>query len=244
MSSVTNLAADTTESADQAARSLHQRLMTSGHERPEGDRCPICFDLIELPTHEHSMLNTCCMKTVCNGCDLAATQRGFNNRCPFCRTHLPDDDASQLAMIQKRVSKGDADAIDLLGDSYYHGDLGLAKDVSRAIEQWTEAAELGSIDAHYSLGDRYYYGDGVEKDEPRGIRHLQQAAMEGCALSRHGLGIAEHENRNYQLAVHHFMISAKMGYERSLNAIKIMFKKGQATKAQYAEALLGYQDAV
>ena len=40
------------------------------------------------------------------------------------------------------------------------------------------------------------------------------------------------------------MISTKMGYEESLTKIKDMFMKGHATKAQYAEALRGYQDAV
>ena len=40
------------------------------------------------------------------------------------------------------------------------------------------------------------------------------------------------------------MISAKMGNEKSLNRIKEMFKEGHATKAQYAEALLEYRDAV
>ena len=35
-----------------------------------------------------------------------------------------------------------------------------------------------------------------------------------------------------------------MGYEKSLNWIKKVFKEGHATKAQYAEALLGYRDAV
>ena len=39
------------------------------------------------------------------------------------------------------------------------------------------------------------------------------------------------------------MISAKMGYEVSLKAIKEMFVKGVATKGQYAEALRGYGDA-
>ena len=40
------------------------------------------------------------------------------------------------------------------------------------------------------------------------------------------------------------MISAKMGFEKSLNNIKKMFMDGHATKAQYAEALIGYRDAV
>ncbi|EJK75694.1 hypothetical protein THAOC_02574 [Thalassiosira oceanica] len=238
------------ESADQAARSLHHRLMASGHERPEGHTCPICFDLIELPMGQHSKINVCCMKSVCDGCILAAHRRGMNDRCPFCRTPLPRDDASLLAMIQKRVNKGDAavrkgdaEAFSFLGGKYFQGRLGLTKDVSRAIELWTEAAELGSIDAHYSLGDSYYYGEGVEKDKSRGIHHWQQAALEGDVESRHMLGAVEYNNGNYQLAVQHWMISAKMGFEKPLNAIKDMFKEGHATKAQYAEALLGYRDA-
>ena len=132
----------------------------------------------------------------------------------------------------------------LLGDKYYFGELGLTKDAPRAIVLWTEAAELGSLDAHYNLGRAYYHGDGVEEDKPRSIHHWQQAAMKGNVLSRHNLSAAEAIKGNYDLAVLHWMISAKMGYEMSLNGIKEMFKEGHATKAQYAEALRGYGDAV
>ncbi|EJK69330.1 hypothetical protein THAOC_09422, partial [Thalassiosira oceanica] len=236
-------AADLAESAG-LARNLERALMSSGHERPEGDVCPICFDLIEFPIVRHSKIKTCCMKRVCNGCILEARQRGMGDRCPFCRTPLPDNDASALARIQKRVSKGDADAIKVLGDWYYHGKLGLAKDVSRAIELWTQAAELGSLEAHMKLGLTYYKGVGVEEDKPRGIQYWQQAAMKGHVMCRHGLGAVDHDNGNYELAVQHWMISAKMGDEDSLNEIKRLFMKGHATKAQYAEALLAYRDAV
>ena len=67
-------------------------------------------------------------------------------------------------MAQKRVDKGDAEAAKVLGDQYYRGDLGLARDVTRAIELWTKAAELGSIDAHYDLGRVHYNG---EEDKQR-----------------------------------------------------------------------------
>ena len=230
--------------AEPAALTLEQRLMASGHERPERDTCPICFDLIELPMGEHSKLKACCLKLVCNGCILAAEQRGMYDSCPFCRTLLPDDDASQLVMIRKRVEKGDAGAIAGLGDAYYHGFLGLVKDVPRAIELYTEAAELGLAAVHHSLGVVYYFGEGVKEDKPRGVRHWQQAAVKGDALSRYNLGCVEKYNGNYELAVQHLMISAKMGYEKSLNNIKKMFKEGHATKAQYAQALIGYRDAV
>ena len=65
-----------------------------------------------------------------------------------------------------------------------------------------------------------------------------------CVESGDGLGVAEFEGGNYKLAVQRRLISAKMGYEKSLNAIQEMFMTGQATKEQYAEALRGYQTAV
>ena len=228
-----------------AAAQYLERLLNEGHERWEGNACTICFLLIELPMGKHSMINVCCMKRVCNGCILMAErQRGINSRCPFCRTPFTNDEASQLAMVQKRAEKGDDEAIHFLSLKYYHGSMGLTKNLPRAIELWTKAAELGSLDAHYHLGHSYCYGDGVEQDKPRAIRHWQQAAMKGDVESRHGLGVVEEIKGNYDLAVQNFMISAKMGYEGSLNAIKQRFKEGRATKAQYAEALFGYQDAV
>ena len=226
-----------------AARYL-ERLLTEGHERWEGEACTICYLYVGFPMNDHAKMKACCMKLVCNGCILAASRRGMNNKCPFCRTLLPADDASMLAMVQKRAEKGDAEAINFLGQKHYHGSLGLAKDVPRAIKLWTEAAELGSIDAHYALGQTYYTGDGTEEDKPRGIHHWQQAAMKGQVDSRHNLGCVEFNNENYDLAVQHLMISAKMGDEVSLNEIKEMFMEGQATKAQYAAALRGYGDAV
>ncbi|EJK46635.1 hypothetical protein THAOC_34687 [Thalassiosira oceanica] len=68
--------------------------------------------------------------------------------------------------------------------------------------------------------------------------------MKGNVRSRYNLGITEYENGNYDLALQHWMISAKMGYEYSLSNIKEMFMNGHAAKAQYAEALIGYRDAV
>ncbi|EJK77705.1 hypothetical protein THAOC_00443 [Thalassiosira oceanica] len=147
-------------------------------------------------------------------------------------------------MIQKRVCKRDVEAIYQLGNQYFHGGLGFTNDVPRAIELWTEAAELGSVDAHRDLGVVHYNGDDVQQDKPRGVRQFQEAAMKGDVESRHSLGFAELENGNYELAVRHCMISAKMGHEKSLNVIKEMFMGGEATKAQYADALRGYGDAM
>ena len=164
--------------------------------------------------------------------------------CPFCRTPCPKGDTVKLALIRKRVDAKDPKATEYLASAYYSENNGLQQDIPRAMELWTEAARLGDSNAHYRLGFRYCNGKDVQQDVARSIRHYQHAAIKGHSTSRHNLGYLEYRSGNHELAVRHWMISAKMGYELSLNGIKDMFMKGLATKAQYAEALRGYQDAV
>ncbi|EJK57479.1 hypothetical protein THAOC_22469 [Thalassiosira oceanica] len=220
-----------------------EELYGQGHERPEGDFCPICTLPIPLPMGDHSGINACCMKRVCHGCILAAQNRGMFE-CPFCRTPTTQDNTSLLAMAQKRVDKKDPAAILFLGDQYCHGKLGLDRDVQRSIEIFTEAAELGSIEAHVKLGSQYFDGEGVAQDMEKAFNHFEVAAKKGHLGARHNLGLHEGKNGNYKRAVRHWLISAKMGEGNSLKMIKKMFSGGVATKEQYAEALRGYQESV
>ena len=227
-----------------AAELEDERLFNQGHERPERGFCPICTLPIPWPMGGHSSFNVCCMKLICKGCDWAAEKRGMHD-CPFCRTPYPGNDASKLAMIQARVEKKDPAAIHHLGQKYYYGELGLKKDLRKAVELWTEAAELGSLGALYHLGMVYYNGNGVQEDKAKGLEFFQKAAMQGDVGSRYNLGSYEIGKGNHDRAVRHFLISAKMGDEDSIENIKeYYFMAGIATEEQYAEALKGYQDAV
>ena len=226
-----------------AAELEDERLYSQGLERMEGDFCPICTLPIQLRMEAHSVFNPCCMKKICKGCDLTAKKRGIDD-CPFCRTRLPDNDADALAMSHARMAKKDPQAFSFLAGQYYYGNLGLQKDMQRAVELWTEAAELGSNDALFGLGNAYFNGDGVQQDIAKADELYRKAAMQGHVVSRNNLGCDEMEKGNYDRAVRHWLISAKMGYKDSLEAIKRMLIGGEATKEQYAEALRGYQDAV
>ena len=219
-------------------------LMNSGHELHESFTCLLCWLPIALPIRKHSLFKVCCMKLVCKGCLLALHRRGMQEKCPFCRTPEPKSDAARLALVQKRASAKDPVVIESIATAYYMGSYGLQQDIPWAIELWTEAARVGNLIAQCNLGCRYYYGKDVEQDVARGISHMQHAAIQGQPSSRYDLGYHEYENVNHELAVRHWMISAKMGYEISLDAIKIMFTRGHATEAQYAEALRSYQNAV
>ena len=157
------------------------------------------------------------MKRVCDGWILTAQQWGMYN-CTFCRMRFPCDQASALAMIQKR-GKSDAAAMHVLGDEYYGGTVGLAKSVPRAIELKTKTLGLGL--GSICAGPTYFTG------------HLSLAAgrNESTRDKQAQTWLSEYKRGNYNLAVQH-MISAKMGYEKSLDEIKDMFIKGHATKAQ------------
>ena len=162
-----------------AAELKDEQLYSQGHERPEGDFCPICTLPMPLPMHEHAAFNVCCMKRICHGCGVAARKRGMFD-CAFCRTPHPGNDvAKAIAMVRKRVEKKDPDAILFMGNTYCNAELGLQKDARKAIELWTEAAELGSLAALCNLGVAYYYGQGVEEDKAKGIRFYEKAAKQG-----------------------------------------------------------------
>ena len=164
--------------------------------------------------------------------------------CSFCRTPAPSNDAGRLAMIQARVGKKDPDAISELGQIYFNGEYGFQKDMRRAVALMEEAAELGSIESLFNLGVVYQFGEGVEQDKAKSDEFFEKAAMRGSVHARHNLGTFEIHKGNHKRAVRHFMISAKMGYDESLESVKKYFMLGIATKEQYDQALKGYQDAV
>ena len=220
-----------------------EALFSRGRECCFGD-CPIC--MLPLPLEDdQNCVNTCCIKKICNGCMLAAMERGMGNICPFCREPAPDGDAAIVALIQKRVDAGDAEAVNYLGQKYYCGEDGLQLDKSRAVELYREAANLGSVEAHCSIGAMYGRGEGgLEKDEAKAVHHCERAAKAGHPGARFNLGNSEVKKRKYGRALKHWMIAAKMRHERSLKEIQLMHKNGLATKGDYSQALVRYQQAV
>ena len=228
-----------------AAEIKDDQLYSQGHERPEGDFCPICTLPIPLPLGKNSAFESCCMKRICNGCVEATQKRGMFD-CAFCRTPTPDNDAANIAMIQARVVKKDPVAVYFLGEKYCYGTMGLPKDTKKAVGLWEEAAELGSVDALFNLGyayDRHDRGEVVGQVTLKGVEFYKKAAMRGHVDSRHFLVCFEGKKGNHDRAFRHFMISAKMGDKYSVESIKKMFMGGVATKEQYTQALKGYQEA-
>ncbi|EJK46112.1 hypothetical protein THAOC_35240 [Thalassiosira oceanica] len=115
----------------------------------------------------------------------------------------------------------------------------------RAVELYERAADLRVSAAHYNLGVLYAEGTDVEKDMDKAFRHYETSAMTGGHVpARYNLGCIERNAGNYDLALQHMLISAKLGHDHSLTNVKDSFMAGLATKADYAAALRGYQSAI
>ena len=204
--------------------------------------CPICFLPLSLDPRKSTMM-TCCCKVICNGCFHANAkseiEQGLEHRCAFCRELMPKSQEEANKNIMNRIKKNDPAATTAMGKKHYN-----ESDYVKAAEYWTEAAELGYVEAHFSLGTLYYCGDGVEKDEKKATHHYEQAAIGGHTQARAYLAEHEMKNGRFERAAKHYIINANLGCDASLKVIKDLFVKGKVGKEEYAAALRAHQAAV
>ena len=166
-------------------------------------------------------------------------EQGLENRCPFCREPAPESEEEHYKNIMKRIKKNDPVAMTQIGKK--HHDEG---DYRKALEYWTNAAELGDVAAHCSLGDSYRTGEGVEKDMKKAVYHWEQAAIGGHPDVRAFLAAHEINNGRFDRAAKHFTIAANLGDDPSLRKIKYLFVQGVVSKEEYAAALRAHQAAL
>jgi TPR repeat protein len=90
----------------------------------------------------------------------------------------------------------------------------------------------------------YRRGEGVEKDKEKEMHHLEEAAIGGHHQARFSLAMHEEDSGRIDRAMKHYIIAAKLGYDKALDAVKEGFVKGVVRKDDYAAALRGHQAAV
>ncbi len=213
--------------------------------QPDGSHlgeCPICCLPLSLDGTK-SVINSCCCKAICKGCDYANQKRekeqGLEYTCPYCREELPDTQEEADQNYTERAKANDPVALRLVGkilcdEGNYEG----------AFESYTKAAELGDMSAHYNLAISYQLGEGVKKDKKKEVYHLAKAAIGGHPLARHNLGCEENDNGRIERAAKHWIIAARLGYDNALEAVRHSFAQGFVNKEDFEEALRGHQAAV
>ena len=203
--------------------------------------CPICC--LPLPNDQtKTTMSGCCSKQICDGCAHANQKREregrLQNRCPFCRKAAPKTDEECMEQLMKRVEANDRLATRQMGRWRYQ-----KEDYKGAFDYWTRAAALGDVPAHFQLSSLYHTGQGVEKDEKKELHYLKEAAIGGHPTARHNLGCIEARNCKMDRAAKHWIIAANLGYDDSLNSIKVFYRTGLVSKDDFTSALRGYQAA-
>jgi tetratricopeptide (TPR) repeat protein len=229
------------ECTERKAELHDKKIFTQPDSSHMGD-CPLCCLPLSLDVRKSTMM-TCCSKTICDGCNYANKNReieaGLEHRCAFCREPLPESEEEADKNVMNRIKKNDPAAMTHMGKKHdREGDYG------KALEYLTKAAELGDVSGKFCFGTLYYNGQGVEKDEKKGIRHLEEAAIDGHPQARGILAGYELENGRYERAARHFIINSNLGCDFSLQQVKDLFVEGIVSKEEYASALRGYQAAV
>ncbi len=224
------------------AAELHDEILFKQPESSYLGDCPICCLPLSIDPEKSSM-NTCCSKSICNGCNHANQIReeegNLQHKCAFCRKPSPVTDEEVNKLVMKRIEANDPVAMRYMGTKRY--DEG---DCKAAIEYWTKAADLGDVEAHYQLSILYREGWGLEKDKKKELYHAEQAAIGGHPIARHNLGCVEKDNGRYDRAAKHNIIAAKLGYDDSLGNVKLLYQVGLVSKEDYASALRGHQAAI
>ena len=217
------------------------KLFTQPDESYLGE-CPICCLPLSLDANNNTV-NSCCCKFICLGCDYANKKRemeaALEQKCTYCREPLPDTDEEYDQNLMKRVKADDPVGMFQMGSVCYN-----QGDCEGAIQYWTKAAALGNLDAHYNLSVMYREGGEVEKNEEKEVYHLEEAAIGGHHLARSSLGCYEGNAVRHDIAMRHFIIAAKLGYDDALEDVKKGFQRGFVSKEDYASALRGHQAAV
>jgi tetratricopeptide (TPR) repeat protein len=224
-----------------AAEIRDDKLFTLPDESHLGE-CPICCLPVPLDTTK-SVINSCCCKRICDGCDCVNMRRekeqGLEHKCPYCREAVPETVEEAEKILMKRAKANDPNALLKMGfECKYEGDY------DGAFQYWTKAAGLGGIEAHYNLSCLYREGRGVERDEKKGVYHAEEAAIAGHPSARYNLGVHEWNSGRYDRAVKHYIIAAKLGHDAALEEVKSNFRRGFVSKEDFEAALSGHQSAV
>ena len=95
---------------------------------------------------------SCCGKVICSGWIHAVQMRdGGIGLCPFCRTPGASSD-NLIRNFEKRMEAGDAIAIHEIGVHYFHGDNGHSQDITKALELYKRAGDLGHAESYNNIG--------------------------------------------------------------------------------------------
>jgi len=189
---------------------------------PPPEECPICMQILPYDSRQVSF-NSCCGKTICNGCIYDMNMSEGKDICAFCRTPPAESMEDTIKRIKKQIEAGNGEACNMLACYCAEGINGMPQDYQKANELLLKGGELGCADAYHNLSVSYEQGRGVAIDKKKALHFYELAAMGGHVVARYNLGYFEGQAGNDQRAMKHYIIAAKAGDKTAFDNIKRVF---------------------
>ncbi len=131
--------------------------------------------------------------------------------------------------------------------NYHYGRNGVAKNLQKAAELYTQAANMGDAEAQDELGDCYALGYGVAKDYKQAVHWYTQAANQGYAAAQYMLGEGYYDGsivaQDKARALEWHKKAANQGYPLSQYKLANLYYRGEGTFQSYKLALHWYKKA-
>lgn len=131
--------------------------------------------------------------------------------------------------------------------NYHYGRNGVAKNLQKAAELYTQAANMGDAEAQHELGNCYALGYGVAKDYKQAVHWYTQAANQGYAAAQYMLGEGYNNGsivaQNKARALEWHKRAANQGYPLSQYKLANQYYRGEGTFQSYKLALHWYKKA-
>ena len=221
------------------------------------EECPVC--MVPLPLQKkRSIFLSCCGKLLCNACceehdrALRVTNRKRGKKkqppleqtCAFCRSPIHKNDSELIGRYEKRIKKGDVQAMVNLGMCFRDGSRGVKKDEAKASELLNRAADLGSAEAVGMLG-RLLVDERITSTPniTKGKEYFENAAAKGHILSRATLASMLLDEGSIELAIKHWHLAAAAGHDDSTKCLWDCFSKGRLSKPDLEKALRAHKAA-
>jgi TPR repeat protein len=157
-----------------------------------------------------------------------------------------------LANLQARAAKGDAEAELELGRAYHLGH-GAPRDFAKALALYHQSAAQGNAKAMYNLGFMYHRGQGVAKDEKAARDWFQKAADLGLQAAQLQVGLAYYNgsmvvNQDYAAAAKWLKLAAAQNdapkqTAMAANALGSLYEHGWGVSVDGPEAEKWYGQA-
>lgn len=128
--------------------------------------------------------------------------------------------AQNFKELEKKAKSGDAAAMVELGNCFFNGTEGAAKDAKKAKDWYEKAAKAGNLDAYEGLVACYSSWDGIEKNPKKAFEWVYKGAQAGSPAMKLRLGQA-YENgdgvpKNLNAAADEYIAAAYGGIAEAL----------------------------